>query len=222
MSIDAATIAAAQGMAGRSQGAGMSSQQVNQMQQQQGQQKQKEDQKKQMLIQILSPEAREVSWERLCSSFFASCHFSGDHKKAFSPHTSFFLILILILVVGVAAAALHVPYRVPFLLLLFFSFFSNRQRLATVRLVKPEKADNIESYLLQQAQSGKLRSQVQEGQLIEMMEQLSEQSKAASKVTFSRRKVNSGWSDSEDDDDSDLLWETSTANDVVQSFVFIV
>ena len=71
--------------------------------------------------------------------------------------------------------------------------------------MKPEKADNIESYLLQQAQSGKLRSQVQEGQLIEMMEQLSEQSKAASKVTFSRRKVNSGWSDSEDDDDSDLL-----------------
>ena len=71
--------------------------------------------------------------------------------------------------------------------------------------MKPEKADNIEAYLLKQAQSGKLRSQVQEAQLIEMMEQLSQQSQAASKVTFARRKVNSGWSDSEDDDDSDLM-----------------
>ena len=78
------------------------------------------------------------------------------------------------------------------------------QRLATIRLVKPEKASGIEMRILQMAQKGQLRGQVSEGQLISMMEQLSEKAAENSKITFQRRKV-AGWSDSEDDDDSDLL-----------------
>ena len=88
---------------------------------------------------------------------------------------------------------------------LSFSLLLFYQRLATIRLVKPEKASGIEMRLLKMAQNGQLRAQVSEGQLITMMEQLSEQAANASKVTFARRKV-AGWSDSEDDDDdSDLL-----------------
>ena len=79
------------------------------------------------------------------------------------------------------------------------------KRLATIRIVKPDKAAGIEMRILQMAQKGQLRQQVSEQQLIGMMEQLSEAAAKNNKVTFQRRKV-AGWSDSEDDDDdSDLL-----------------
>jgi|TARA_B110000091_G_C13634826_1_gene398666 programmed cell death protein 5 len=77
--------------------------------------------------------------------------------------------------------------------------------LATIRIVKPDKAAGIEMRILQMAQKGQLRQQVSEQQLIGMMEQLSEAAAKNNKITFQRRKV-AGWSDSEDDDDdSDLL-----------------
>jgi hypothetical protein len=79
------------------------------------------------------------------------------------------------------------------------------KRLATIRIVKPDKAAGIEMRILQMAQKGQLRQQVSEQQLIGMMEQLSEAAAKNNKITFQRRKV-AGWSDSEDDDDdSDLL-----------------
>ena len=76
--------------------------------------------------------------------------------------------------------------------------------MATIKLVKPEKAMQIEMQLLSMAQSGRLKSQVQESQLISMMEGMAAQAAKANKITFARRR-NNGWSDEEDDDDSDLL-----------------
>ena len=71
--------------------------------------------------------------------------------------------------------------------------------------MKPEKAMQIEMQLLKMAQGGRLRSQVQESQLISMMEGMAAQSAKANKITFQRRR-NTGWSDEEDDDnDDDLL-----------------
>ena len=66
--MDAATLAAAQKMAGQQQGGGMNSQQVEQLKQQQQKNQQMEEQKKQMLQQCLAPEAREVS----CASWSLS------------------------------------------------------------------------------------------------------------------------------------------------------
>lgn len=58
--------------------------------------------------------------------------------------------------------------------------------------------------LLNMAQSGRLRSQVTEGQLVSMIEQMEKKKAETSKVTFQRRRVQ-GWSSDEDDDNDDDL-----------------
>ncbi|KAH6665864.1 PDCD5-related protein [Plectosphaerella plurivora] len=70
-------------------------------------------------------------------------------------------------------------------------------RLGRIRLVKEERATEVENRLIMLAQSGQLRSKVTETQLKELLNAVAD-TKEAEKIVVSRRK---GW----DDDDDDLL-----------------
>ncbi|KAK3190682.1 hypothetical protein K4F52_003373 [Lecanicillium sp. MT-2017a] len=71
-------------------------------------------------------------------------------------------------------------------------------RLGRIRLVKEERASEIENRLITLAQSGQLRQKVTETQLKELLNAMSE-NQEKEKIVVSRRK---GW---DDDDDDDLL-----------------
>ncbi|OHE95844.1 hypothetical protein CORC01_08841, partial [Colletotrichum orchidophilum] len=70
-------------------------------------------------------------------------------------------------------------------------------RLGRIRLVKEQRAQDVENRLIMLAQSGQLRSKVTEAQLKELLEAVAG-TKEEEKIVVSRRK---GW----DDDDDDLL-----------------
>lgn len=70
-------------------------------------------------------------------------------------------------------------------------------RLGRIRLVKEERASEIENRLIQLAQSGQLRQKVTEDQLKDLLNALSDKQETE-KIVVNRRK---GW----DDDDDDLL-----------------
>jgi DNA-binding TFAR19-related protein (PDSD5 family) len=70
-------------------------------------------------------------------------------------------------------------------------------RLGRIRLVKEERAADIENRLITLAQTGQLRQKVTEEQLKELLNAMSE-SKEEEKIVVSRRKA---W---DDDDDLDL------------------
>ena len=70
-------------------------------------------------------------------------------------------------------------------------------RLGRIRLVKEERAADIENRLITLAQTGQLRQKVTETQLKELLNAMSE-SKEEEKIVVSRRKA---W---DDDDDLDL------------------
>jgi len=78
-----------------------------------------------------------------------------------------------------------------------------KERLARIRLVKPDKAFGVENLLLNAAQSGRLKNQVDEATLVDMLRQVSEQQEKAKKVTITRKK------DPFDDDDDDDLFDMS-------------
>jgi len=61
-------------------------------------------------------------------------------------------------------------------------------RLSTIRLTKPEKAQQLEAYILQSAQMGRLSGKLSEQELVSMVTQLNTQQAAASKVKFDRRR----------------------------------
>ncbi|KAH8802786.1 PDCD5-related protein [Xylogone sp. PMI_703] len=71
-------------------------------------------------------------------------------------------------------------------------------RLGRIRLVKEERAVDVENRLIMLARSGQLRQKVTEDQLKELLNAVSE-TKEEKKIVVSRRKA--GW----DDDDDDLL-----------------
>ncbi|KAK3394096.1 PDCD5-related protein [Podospora didyma] len=71
-------------------------------------------------------------------------------------------------------------------------------RLGRIRLVKEQRATEVENRLLMLAQSGQLRQKVTEVQLKELLNAVADK-KEEEKIVVSRRK---GW---EDDDDDDLL-----------------
>lgn len=75
-------------------------------------------------------------------------------------------------------------------------------RLGRIRLVKASRADDVENRLIMLARSGQLRQKVNEEQLKQILEAVSEQQQEAEKITVTRRK--GGW---DDDDLDDLLNE---------------
>ena len=70
-------------------------------------------------------------------------------------------------------------------------------RLGRIRLVKEERATDIENRLIMLAQTGQLRSKVTEEQLKELLNAMSD-NKEEEKIVVSRRK---GWGLDDDDDD---------------------
>ena len=73
------------------------------------------------------------------------------------------------------------------------------ERLNNVKLVKPEKARQVESYIIEAAKSGRLGEKVTEDQVKELLQQVSKQTEKRTKVTISRRRR----AFEEDDDDDD-------------------
>ncbi|KAK4192594.1 PDCD5-related protein [Podospora australis] len=73
-------------------------------------------------------------------------------------------------------------------------------RLGRIRLVKEQRATDVENRLIMLAQSGQLRSKVTEEQLKELLNAVAE-TKEEEKIVVSRRK---GWADDDDDDLFDL------------------
>lgn len=74
---------------------------------------------------------------------------------------------------------------------------SARARLSNLALVKPDKANAVENYLIQMARFGKLGGKITESGLIEILEKVSQQTEKKTTVTFNRRRV----MDSDDEDD---------------------
>ncbi|TPX31460.1 hypothetical protein SmJEL517_g05223 [Synchytrium microbalum] len=72
-----------------------------------------------------------------------------------------------------------------------------RERLARISIVKPDKSRAVEDLIIRMAQTGQLRSKVNEKQLIDMLEQINSSSKPETKVKVARRR------DDDDDDDED-------------------
>ncbi|KAH8661888.1 PDCD5-related protein [Xylariales sp. PMI_506] len=73
-------------------------------------------------------------------------------------------------------------------------------RLGRIRLVKEQRATDVEDRLIMLARSGQLRQKVTEEQLKELLNAVSE-NKVEEKIVVSRRK---GWEDDDDDDLFDL------------------
>ncbi|KAG7250807.1 hypothetical protein CRUP_023779 [Coryphaenoides rupestris] len=74
---------------------------------------------------------------------------------------------------------------------------SARGRLSNLAMVKPEKANAVENYLIQMARFGKLGGKISESGLIDILEKVSQQTEKKTTVTFNRRKV----MDSDEEDD---------------------
>lgn len=74
---------------------------------------------------------------------------------------------------------------------------SARARLSNLALVKPEKANAVENYLIQMARFGKLGGKISDSGLIEILEKVSQQTEKKTTVKFNRRRV----MDSDDEDD---------------------
>lgn len=75
------------------------------------------------------------------------------------------------------------------------------ERLSNVALVKPEKARQVENYVINAAQTGSLTGKVTEDQLKDLLSQVTAQSQKQTKVTISRRRQAFDSDDSEDDDE---------------------
>ncbi|KAG0267086.1 hypothetical protein BG011_009158 [Mortierella polycephala] len=71
-----------------------------------------------------------------------------------------------------------------------------RERLSRIAIVKAEKARAVEDLLIRMAQGGQVRSKITEKQLIELLEQVNQQSKPETKIVYNRRR----YDDSDDDD----------------------
>ncbi len=75
------------------------------------------------------------------------------------------------------------------------------ERVANIRLVKPEKARQVEMLVINAARAGRLRGKVSDDQLKDLLSQVSEQTERRTKVTISRRRSNFDEDDDDDDDD---------------------
>lgn len=73
---------------------------------------------------------------------------------------------------------------------------SARERLSRVRIVRPDRAEQVEQYLIKMASSGALNRKVGEKDIVEILDSLSRDEKKQTKIVFERRGA-----ESEDDDD---------------------
>lgn len=76
------------------------------------------------------------------------------------------------------------------------------ERLSNIALVKPDKARDIENYIIQVVQSGRLGggAKITEEQLKDLLQQFAKQNEKTTKITFQRRR---NLFDDDDDDDDD-------------------
>ena len=75
-----------------------------------------------------------------------------------------------------------------------------KERLANIAVVKPQKAEQLEMLLIQNAQRGMIQGKVTEGQMIDLLEQVSEkEAKPATSIKFQRKRLG------DDDDDLEAL-----------------
>ena len=73
--------------------------------------------------------------------------------------------------------------------------------VSRIGLVKPDKARSIEDMILNAAKRGALTEKVSEERLIELLEQVNEQTSQKTKVTIQRRRR--VFDDDDDDDDTE-------------------
>jgi len=64
-----------------------------------------------------------------------------------------------------------------------------RARLNTIALTKPEKAAMVESMLIRMAQMGQIQQKLNEQQLKDLLEQVSEKTQKSTTVKFDRRRT---------------------------------
>ncbi len=57
-----------------------------------------------------------------------------------------------------------------------------------IALVKPERAQQVESMLIQMAQTGQITGKVGEGQLVSLLEKISQQTQKKTTIKFERRR----------------------------------
>lgn len=76
---------------------------------------------------------------------------------------------------------------------------SARERLARVRIVRPDRAEQVEQYLIKMASSGALNRKVGEKDIVEILDSLSRDEKKQTKIVFDRREV------AEDSDEDDFF-----------------
>lgn len=78
-----------------------------------------------------------------------------------------------------------------------------REKLGNIRLVKPERASQVESMIINAAQSGQLGGRISEEQLKDLLTKVTEQTQKKTNVTIMRRRQRF---DDDDDDDDDDDW----------------
>ena len=76
-----------------------------------------------------------------------------------------------------------------------------RERLANIKLAKPERAAQLEQILITHMQSGKLTGKVSDDMLLELLEQINEQTESTGKVEIKRKQMIDS-SDEEEDLDA--------------------
>lgn len=76
-----------------------------------------------------------------------------------------------------------------------------REKLGNIRLVRPERAEQVESYVIRAAQSGQLSGKVSEEEVKDLLRRVTEQTQKNTKVTIMRRRPI--FDDDDDDDDDD-------------------
>jgi programmed cell death protein 5 len=64
-----------------------------------------------------------------------------------------------------------------------------RERLARISIVKPDKARAVEDIVIRMARAGAIRGKVTEQQLIELLENVNQQTQPQTKIVYNRRKA---------------------------------
>lgn len=77
---------------------------------------------------------------------------------------------------------------------------SARERLSRVRIVRPDRADAVEQYIIKLAATGNITRKLSENDIVEILDGISrdEKKQTQSKIVFDRRTTNV---DSDEDDD---------------------